>query len=930
MAVPSHKVVSGDTLSKIAADNYTKYGGTTYNTRVKYQKYLVKLNNIEDPDKIYVGEVIKLTGTTKKTTKNTSSKKAVVNRFGLQSDTSNTLFATWTWNNTNTEKYQTRWYYSTGDGVWFIGSDSDSTTANLKQTTWSYPDNAKQVRFYVKPISKTKTVKNAKGKETKTSYWTADWSNVKTYTVETEIPVPSINSPTIEKTTLTVELDNLDTASPNGTHIQFQVVKDDGSKAYKTSSKLKIVNKHVKYTCTVASGSKYKVRCRAIRGSLYSDWSAYTSNVECTIPSVVKAIKSLYSKDDGTSVHIDWDHAKGAKSYEIEYTTKKIYFDNAQSSVQSTTISPSNPADSPPNYAILTGLESGQEYFFRLRSANGEEKTAWTPIKSIKLGTAPAAPTTWSSTTTVVSPEKVTLYWVHNTEDGSSQTEAELQIKVGSNTATTKTITNSTDPDEKDKTSSYALDTTSYSAGTTIKWRVRTRGIIAAWSDWSTMRTITVHGKPSLDLVVTTTDDEEGGPVDTLTSFPFYIRGYTEPASQKPLDYHVSIISNSSYETTDSIGNVKMVNTGDAVYSKYISSSRTKTGILWDRISAENVDLENNVEYTIKAVVSMDSGLTAEATYDFDVSWIDATYEPNAEISIDEDTLAAVIRPYCERYEDKYYRATRSVVDGEEIYTATTTELDMVTSRLLDNTYTISDDPELEGYPVYVGRDSNNESYYYYIVEEPTKTLVKGVTLAVYRREFDGRFTELATGLTNTWATYILDPHPALDFARYRIVATKLSTGTVSYTDLPAYPVGESSIVIQWDEEWSDFNIDENSNAEVDRPWTGSMLKLPYNIDVSDNISPDVEFVKYIGRSNPVSYYGTQIGSTSTWSTVIPKDDKETLYALRRLQIWMGNVYVREPSGSGYWANVTVSFSQNHKETTIPVTFNITRVEGGA
>ena len=61
----------------------------------------------------------------------------------------------------------------------------------------------------------------------------------------------------------------------------------------------------------------------------------------------------------------------------------------------------------------------------------------------------------------------------------------------------------------------------------------------------------------------------------------------------------------------------------------------------------------------------------------------------------------------------------------------------------------------------------------------------------------------------------------------------------------------------------------------------------------------------------------------------IPKKDKETIYALRRLSLWAGDVYVREPSGMGYWANVNVSFSQNHTEVTVPVTLEITRVEGG-
>lgn len=82
-------------------------------------------------------------------------------------------------------------------------------------------------------------------------------------------------------------------------------------------------------------------------------------------------------------------------------------------------------------------------------------------------------------------------------------------------------------------------------------------------------------------------------------------------------------------------------------------------------------------------------------------------------------------------------------------------------------------------------------------------------------------------------------------------------------------------------------------------PWAGSLLRLPYNIDVSDNNDQDVSLIKYIGRKHPVSYYGTQIGSTSTWNTDIPSTDVDTLYAVRRLSVWMGNAYVREPSGSG-------------------------------
>ena len=106
-------------------------------------------------------------------------------------------------------------------------------------------------------------------------------------------------------------------------------------------------------------------------------------------------------------------------------------------------------------------------------------------------------------------------------------------------------------------------------------------------------------------------------------------------------------------------------------------------------------------------------------------------------------------------------------------------------------------------------------------------------------------------------------------------------------------------------------------------------MKLDYNIDISDKYSPDVSFAEYIGRNHPVSYYGTQKGETSTWNVVIDKNDTNTIYALRRLAKWMGNAYVREPSGVGYWANVSVSFNIKHSDLTIPVTLEIIRVEGG-
>ena len=205
--------------------------------------------------------------------------------------------------------------------------------------------------------------------------------------------------------------------------------------------------------------------------------------------------------------------------------------------------------------------------------------------------------------------------------------------------------------------------------------------------------------------------------------------------------------------------------------------------------------------------------------------------------------------------------------------------------------------------------------------------LVDDIALAVYRREYDSSFTEIAVNIPNN-KTAVTDPHPSLDYARYRLVAKDMHTGAISFYDMPGYKVDGGIIIIQWNEAWEVFDTIDSVNMEHP-DWTGSMLVLPYNIDTDDKRQTEVKLVEYAGRKHPVSYYGTQLGETSTWNVDIDKEDTETIYALRRLSIWAGDVYVREPSGLGYWANIQVSFSSTHRELIIPVTLSITRVEGG-
>lgn len=888
MATKYHTVKKGDLPSAICK----KYGISL--------SQLVKLNHLKKNSRgnylIYIGQKLIISGKT--TTSHSTPDKKPSNcpkiiHFGLQSDTDSTVFATWEWSRSNTDKYKVVWNYNTGDGVWFIGEEKEITA---EQCTYNAPSNAEKVRFKVKAISKKHKVNKKE-----VSYWTADYTDWKTYDFDNNPPkMPPVPTVKIEKYTLTASLTNLDDL--NATEIEFQVIKDN-SKTYKTGV-VTIKKWAASFSCTIEAGHSYTVRARSKRNKSYSGYSDYSDGAK-TIPSTPASITSIKALSE-TSVQIEWDNVTNATKCEVQYTTKKIYFDSS-SEVKSITVESTT-------HAEITGLESGQEYFFRVRATNEQGESGWSEIVSITIGKAPAAPTTWASTTTAIVGEKVILYWVHNSEDGSSQTTAELELIIG-DTTETHTITNTTEESEKDKTSQYSLSTFTYTEGTTIKWKVRTAGITGVYGDWSTQRVIDIYAPPTLSLSIT---DNAGTSLAVLESFPFYINGVTGPATQTPIGYHVTITSTETYSTVDEIGNVKMISAGDDVYSQFYDISEN----LALEISAHSVDLENGVTYKVTVVASMNSGLTVEESAEFEVAWTDEQYTPNAEISIDEETLCAYIHPYCDYYPMVYYKVELSTTTGTYVQTS-----EIITETIegtsVDEAFTENGDV------VYYGTLSSGTGVYFCEVESEVSELVDGITLSVYRREFDGSFVEIGTGILNASNTFVTDPHPALDLARYRIVAISDATGAVSYTDIPGVIVGETAVVIQWDEAWTEF--DTTNEDEMEQPaWAGSMLKLPYNIDVSDSNESDVTLVEYIGRKRPVSYYGTQLGSTSSWKVDVVKEDKDTLYALRRLAVWMGDVYVREPSGSGYWAYIKVSFSQEHCNLVIPVTLDITRVDGGA
>lgn len=841
-----------------------------------------------------------------------------VEKWGIQPDKTRTCYIRWRWDHevNSTEGYEVQWSWQSSDGQWWSNNISKSTDIEIKEATYSPDERAIAVRVRVRPVAKSGTALAASIKYEWCTYQTIDFTD--NWQVITP-PAPTVE---IKNYKLTATYESLSVETNSITHVQFEVICDNDPNSYNTDSHIRYavgVGGYVQYSCNIDAGHKYRVRarcCKVISSSssnnnsgdgnvnsnigfsnavnsvaeesivYYSSWSPFSS-----FKSSLPIKPELYECDvlSNSVVQFNWKKVNSAESYILQYVVKdpdeykyydtpEEYFTSTTSGIQTVTIEAANATESGNIISHkVSNVEFG-DYLVRVKAVNEENiESEYSNIVEVVLGKASGAPTTWSSTTTVAVGEPLKLYWIHNPKDNSNETVAELQLQIDDKTnGETKTVYvwRPTDEDKKDETSYYEIDTSSYGSGCKIDWQVRTAGILMKDDGNADDAESYEYGEWSIKRTV----DIYAPPTLRVNLLKHDNTALGNNLTTLPFKIKLEAGNATNQKPTgyyiSVIAQSDYITVDEVGNDKAVTTGSkvfskyydTSETTLTVELSAKDLTLKNNESYAVTCSASMSSGLTTETTTaPFTVAWMVRGYTPNAEVGIDKETLTARIRPFS------------------------------------------------------VGAGTS-------------------VNLFVFRREFDGTFTELVTnlndpdsGLENTKSTWITDPHPALDYARYRIVSRDKSTGIINYYDVPGYPVNEKSVVIQWDEKWQSFDaVDGDSMAaNTDKSYTGSMVKIPYNIDVSNSHSPDVSLVRYIGRKRPVSYYGTQLGETATWNMVIPKSDKETLYALRRLAIYMGNVYVREPSGSGYWASISISFSQRHLDVTIPVTINITPVEGG-
>ena len=360
--------------------------------------FRVQRNNIKNANLIYPGEIIWLSGTASTTT-TSSARKIVTNLIVKQHALyEREAIARWDFKyKSETDHYILKWGYSNSRGDYY---PVDDVTVKQTWATYSVPTlpgiplEDMKVSLTVTPVAKTKIDGN--GKEY--TPWKGEESARVLYQYKNNSPsdTPSAPDVEIEDYKLTAKVTNVPS---NVTEVEFVVFRDNIT--FKTNV-VRVVSNQAVYTITIEAGGSYRVKCRYVNANGNGEWSSWSGESK-TKPNAPTRIKTCRAETE-TSVYLDWDAVENATSYDLEYSEKREYLEGSNQTSTQTGIKSTS--------YILSGLESGKEYFFRLRAVNSQGESGWTGIVSVIVGTEPAAPTTWSSTTTVVTGEQVTLYWV--------------------------------------------------------------------------------------------------------------------------------------------------------------------------------------------------------------------------------------------------------------------------------------------------------------------------------------------------------------------------------------------------------------------------------------------------------------------------------------------------------------------------------------
>ena len=495
----------------------------------------------------------------------------------------------------------------------------------------------------------------------------------------------------------------------------------------------------------------------------------------------------------------------------------------------------------------------------------------------------------------------------------------------------------------------WSVAEASYPDGTVVLAKARTKGAASTWSEWSEDVQTTVYHKAYTSISVSnaTPEGEYGLQINRLPAgFDIGIgAGGGGSLSQSVLEWRMQLKTHDAVEYTDVWGNDAVVAAGEVVAEMTVpyGSDDYSAIVQHTEVTALDAVFVNGAVYEATAYALMDSGLEAEpSTVVFEFAYDGTGMNPPSGAVTPFPDWSAGILPVCTT-------ERRPGEDERFVYDADVLRLDSLP----------------DGYDAvvvsYIGEDAESHEHFWVPGELPDALFADSVEgmatvtavaacksadhsdraelegqifaehefadaqLSVYRIERNGDLYPVAEGVPNTSGVLVVDRHPTFGAMEYRIVANDLSTDEMASVDI----AGENdwkSILVQWAEsERTMSGYEEDDSVDFDFEW----VELPWNIRVTQSSAKDVALKSYIGRQHPVALYGTQVGDTGSWSCEIVKNEEDfELRQLRKLSAYMGNCWVREPSGLSYPANVNATVTRSYDSLAVTVDLEVSRVDG--
>lgn len=247
---------------------------------------------------------------------------------------------------------------------------------------------------------------------------------------------------------------------------------------------------------------------------------------------------------------------------------------------------------------------------YRVRSYRGGSLySSYVESNSITTITPPLAPTVQALPSVVATGSTVTVQWTPNHPDGSAQTQAQVEYKIGSAAAKTATV--------QGAGTSYRLPASATASAGTVSVRVRTHGLDDEWGAWSAAQTVRVAVPPSANITVPPVDGARVG------SLPLTVEWDASDATG---------VSSQSIALLDSAGST--------LYSASLGASERELVL-----DESTYLLDNATDYSLRLTVRGGSSLTTTVARSFSTSFAEPA-RPDAGLSVDPSDLSAAVTVY--------------------------------------------------------------------------------------------------------------------------------------------------------------------------------------------------------------------------------------------------------------------------------------------